>query len=103
MPLYERILGSAQPKISPHTFMSVMQEYMLGNVTGAQAATALGLDAVEQADALALRDRLLTESSANASLARRLKAIELENVLILAESGVHYTTVAAIKARLGVV
>lgn len=101
--LYERLMGLQEPKIPVHTFFSVMQEYMLGNVSGAQATAAFDLDAGEQAEALALRDRLLSESSSNGNLQRRLKALELENVLICAEGEVEpYTTVEAVKTRLGV-
>src|SRR5688572_27229845 len=108
MALYERLGGiGSNPetvrKIPVHAFMSAMQEYMLGQMTGAQATAAFDLDAGEQAEALALRDRLLTEASTNSNLARRLKALELENVLILFENAIPpYTTVAAVKARLGV-
>lgn len=103
MALYERLMGLEDPKIPVHQFMSAMQEFMLGNMTGAQAASALDLDVGEQAQALALRDRLLTESSANSNLARRIKGLELEQVLALAEDLVPpYDTVAAVTARLGV-
>lgn len=103
MGLYERLAGLEQPKIAVHTFMSAMQEYMLGNMTGAQAATAFGLSAAEQTEALALRDRLLLESAQNANLARRLKALEFENVLILLEAQTApFNTVSAVKTRLGV-
>lgn len=103
MPLYERLGGLEEPKIPVHSFMAAMQEYMLGQMTGAQATAAFGLSAEEQTQALALRDRLLTESSASANIARRMKAVELENVLILFEDGIApYTTVAAVKTRLGV-
>lgn len=103
MGLYERIQGSEAPKIAVHTFVSCMQEYMLGNMTGAQASTALGLSAGEQTEATALRDRLLQESSTSSNLARRLKALEFHNVLILLEVGAApFNTVAAVKTRLGV-
>lgn len=103
MGIYERIAGSEQPKIPVHPFMAAMQEYMLGNLSGAQATAAFTLSPAEQTEALALRDRLLTEASANANLARRLKALEFENVLILLETGIPpFNTVAAVKTRLGV-
>lgn len=107
MPLYERLGGidpaTNGPKISVHTFMSVMQEYMLGNMTGAQATTALALTPGEAAEALVLRDRILTEASTSGGIARRAKAAEFENVLILLEVGaVPFHTVAAVKTRLGV-
>lgn len=103
MGIYERLMGLAEPKLSVHSFMAAMQEYMLNNMTGTQATAAFGLSTAEQTEALALRDRLLTESSASSNLQRRLKAIELENVLVLAETQTApYETVAAVKARLGV-
>lgn len=83
--------------------MSAMQEYMLGNMTGAQATAAFSLSAGEQTEATALRDRILTEASTNANLARRLKGLEIENVLILLETGIApFDTVAAVKTRIGV-
>lgn len=113
MGLYERMMGLEEPKIAVHHFMSVLQEYMLGNMTGPQAVGALAgrnldgsprpLTAPEQAQALALRDRILLESAADGHLARRLKALELENVLILGASrSPPYDTVSAVTTRLGV-
>lgn len=103
MSLYTRLMGIDMPKIPVHGFMSVMQEYMLGNMTGAQASAAFNLNGAEQAEALALRNVIQAESNANANLARRLKALELENVLICGEMRVApYDTEAAVKTRLGV-
>lgn len=103
MGLYERLGGFEDPKIEVHTFMSAMQEYMLSNMSGAQATAAFALTAGEQTEALALRDRILAESSASSNLQRRLKALEIENVLILLERRVApLDTVAAVKTRLGV-
>lgn len=107
MGLYER-LGGFDPatngeKISVHAFMSAMQEYMLGNMSPVQATAAFGLSAGEQIEALALRDRILVESSANANLARRMKALEFENVLLLLENRIApFDNAAAVKTRLGV-
>ena len=107
MGLYERLLKLETPAIPIHEFFATMQEYMLGNVTGGEATAAFNLSAGEQTEALALRDRILLESSNNANLQRRLKAIELENVLIVARSAIGPyadpgTRVATVKARLGV-
>lgn len=106
MPLYERIAGLEKPKISPHTFMSVLQEFSLGNMSAAQATTALGLDAGEQTQAVALRDRILAEVDANPvvqGILRRLKALEIENVLILAETRTApYDVILNVTTRLGV-
>lgn len=97
------MMGLQQPSIPVHAFMSAMQEYMLGNMSGAQATAAFGLAPAEQTEALALRDRLLQESSTTNGIQRRLKGLEFENVLILAQNGiVPFDTVAAVKARLGV-
>lgn len=107
MGLYERLGGfdpaTHGPKIEIHTFMSTMQEYMLGGMSGAQATAAFTLTPGEQTEALALRDRILLESSANGNSLRRLKALEFENILILLERRVApFDTVAAVKTRLGV-
>lgn len=101
--LYERLLGLQEPKIPIHTFFSVMQEFALGNMTGAQASAAFNLDASEQAEATTLLNKILTEAATNGAIARRVKALEYENVLIVAESLIPpYNTVAAVKTRLGV-
>jgi len=101
--LYTRLMRLEEPKIPVHGFFAAMQEYMLGNMTGAQVVTAFGLSPAEQAEALILRDRILLESAANANLARRLKALEFENVLLLTEErAAPYTTESAVKTRLGV-
>jgi hypothetical protein len=104
MALYERLIGlDGHSKIPIHQFMSVMQEYALGNMTGIQARDAFTLDATDITEATTLLNRLLLESSTNGGIARRVKALELENVLILAENQIPpYDTVAAVKTRLGV-
>lgn len=103
MGLYERIMGTELPRVPVHQFMAAMQEYVLGQMTGAQATAAFNLSPGEQTQALALRDRLLAESSASSNLQRRLKALEFENVLILASTRIPpYDTVAAVTTRLGV-
>lgn len=103
MALYDRMMRFQEPKIPVHQFFSAMQEYALGNITGAQIISIFNLDAGEQTEALALYNRIMTESAQNGSIARRVKALEFENVLILAENLIEpYTTVAAVKTRLGV-
>lgn len=107
MGLYERLAGLDPAvhgaKIPVHTFMSAMQEYMLGNMSGAQATAAFNLTPAEQTEALALRDRLLAEPSTTNGIQRRLKGLEIENVLILLETQTApFDSVAAVKTRLGV-
>jgi hypothetical protein len=119
MSIYARMMGLTDPTgggvtepgepIPIHTFFATMQEYMLGLVTGAQAIALFGLNAAEQAEATALRDRLLAEPSTTNGIQRRLKGIELENVVSLAQhsvgsgiAGAPYTTEASVRARLGV-
>lgn len=100
MALYDRLIGLALPRISIHAFFSVMQEFALGNMTGAQAITAFNLDAGEQAEALTLKNVILAEPD---SITKRLKALEFEQVLIIAQSQIApYLTSADVKTRLGV-
>jgi hypothetical protein len=104
MALYARLMGIEAPKIPVHGFFAALQEVALGAMTPAQIVAAYALSAPEQAEAIALRDRILQESSANAGIARWRKAVEFENVLVLGEKLIApYDTDAAVKARLGVV
>jgi hypothetical protein len=84
--LAARLMGTEQPKIAVHAFFGALQEYALGNMSGAQFVAAFSLDAGEQTDATTLLNRILAESSANGGLARRMKAMELERVAVLAEN-----------------
>lgn len=106
MAIYDRMMGLAESKIPVHQFMGAVQEVVLGNMSVVQAATAFELSAAEQTEAGALRDRILQEpagSGATAGVPRRLKAMEFERVLMMAEVGIApFNTVAAVKARLGV-
>lgn len=106
MGLYERLGGTESPKIAVHDFMSAMQEYAKGDMSGAQAVANFNLSAGEQTEALALRDKILEPTHADGAvqmLLRFNRGFEYENVLILWETKkAPYTTVAAVKARLGV-
>jgi hypothetical protein len=99
MGLYDRILGLEQPKIPVHAFGAALQERALGNVTTAQLVNAFALDATAQADLTTLFATLPNNATTTQKF---LRAIEVENVMILGESGIAFTTVAAIKDRLGV-
>src|ERR1044072_4607337 len=91
MSLYTRLMqtGDTSTWISAHTFMAVMQEFMLGNIDVTEASTYFGLSSGEQTEAAALRDKILAETNANAtvqSVMRRLKAVEIENVIIASQN-----------------
>lgn len=83
MALYDRLLGLAQPKIPIHAFMGAMGEVVRGQKTGAEAFTEFGLDAGEQTDATALRNRLL----------ERTECISLGGYTLLTNVGANYDTV----------
>lgn len=111
MALWERLTGIGLTEanrntfISPHFFFSVMQEFALGQMTGPQATAAFdpALTAGEQTEALAVRDKILESDSANDNALRKLKALEMENVLHIAyRQKAPYTTIAAVKSRLGI-
>lgn len=95
MGLYERLLR--QPgveKIPSHQFMAAMGELKRGRVTALTLAAAFNLDVSEQLEAQVLFARFNNGTP--------LTAVELHEVLLLAESGLAYTTVEALKNRLGV-
>lgn len=99
MGLYDRLLGTEAPRISIHVFGAVLQERALNNITTQQIINAFGLDATAQTELTALFSSLPN----NATTAQKFqRAIEVENVLIIASAGLAFTTVAAIKTRLGV-
>lgn len=93
MAFYRRLIGLDDPKIAIHQFMAAMAEFRRGRVTAAQIATAFNLDAAEQAEVTTLRARVTSDA---------LTAAEIHDVGLLAESGLAYTTEAAMKTRFGV-
>jgi len=106
MGLYERLLGvdPDNPKIPIHGFASTMAEVARGQLTGAQAQTAIGqfsgapLTAAEAAEATTLLNTIT--GTGTAKLAR---AKEIDDTLILGEHRVvQYDTAAELKTRLGV-
>lgn len=95
MGLYERILRLEEPKIPVHGFMAALAERKRGRVTAQQIVTTFQLDAAAQADAVALNARF--DDAVNP-----LTGVELHDVLLLADAGLAYQTVNALKTRLGV-
>lgn len=101
--LIERLIGLEEPKIPVHAFFSAVQEYAIGTITGQQVVEAFDLNAEEANEALAIYDRIMAEPESDGGMLRRLKGMELENVLILAESGVlDFVTPEIVRARLGI-
>lgn len=97
MPLYERIMRLEDPKLPVHQFFGAMQEYALGNMTGAQAIAAFSLSPTEQTEAQTLLARIQADPNP------RLRAQEFHLVLCLAEQRIPpYNTTAAVRTRLGV-
>ncbi len=97
MSLAERLIGigitETIPKISVHQFMALLAERKRNRVTNQQVIDILGLDDQEQTELLAVWAKVNNNS---------LTATELHDVLLLAEAGMAYTTVAALRTRLGV-
>jgi hypothetical protein len=60
MGLYERLLGTEEPKIHVHAFMAALGEIERGGMTAQQGIDAFGLDAGEQAEASTLIARIVT-------------------------------------------
>jgi hypothetical protein len=115
MPLYQRLLGTAEPKIPIHAFQSVMGEWARGKLTGAQAQAVIGaisgapLDAAEQADAQALVATITSipvtgsqAAQADGRAQRAMKVHEIDQVLLLADAfAPGYSTEAELRQKLG--
>lgn len=94
MGLYERLVGTEEPKIAVHNFYAMVTEQRRGKVTSTQTHNAFGLSAGEQTELASLISRLA---------ANKITGPEVHEVLVLAESGIApYSTVAAVKTRFGV-
>jgi hypothetical protein len=93
MGLYERLCGEEEPKLPVHQFYAVVAEVQRGQITAATGALALGLDAAEQVEVGVLVARVTGGFLTHA---------EVEQVLMLGEFQLVYTTAADVKARLGV-
>jgi len=50
MSIYDRLLGTAEPKLLVHSFMGLVGEFNRGKLTAAEIFTILGADASEQAE-----------------------------------------------------
>ncbi len=106
MSLYGRIIGveGDGDKIPVHGFMATLAEYARGRLTGAQAQTivnALSGSALSSSEVTEAQTLLATfTGTATAKLAR---AVEVDNVLMLAEHHAPgYSTPAEVATRLGV-
>lgn len=80
MGLYERLLGTEEPKLPVHAFISALGEIERGKMTGADAAAAFALDATAQAEASALIGRIV----------QPLEAISLGGFAALTNIGAAY-------------
>lgn len=96
MGLYERILGTEQPRVRVHQLRGCIAEFKRGNMTALQARTGLGLDDAAAADVTALLARVGTGGG-------QLSSQEVEDVLFLLERAIApYDSVAAVKTRFGI-
>lgn len=96
MALYDRLVAHDNTKIPIHTFMSVVSEIVRGQMTIAETETAFSIPSNDP-DWTALINKV---NGINTAANRLLFLHELEQVLIIGESGIKYTTVAAAKTRL---
>lgn len=104
MGLYARLMGFEPFKIPIHQFQALMGEFARGTLTGAQTQTAIeALSGAPLSPAEVTEAQALLASIAGSLSAKLARAKEIDDVLLLAESGTPpYNTIAAIKARLGV-
>ena len=81
MPLFERLVGTEDPKLPVHQFMAALAEYKRGEVTGVQVATAFDLSAGEATNLQEFLDNLDADT---------ISRDVIHDVLLLAEGG-YYT------------
>lgn len=83
MALFDRLKGTAEPKIAVHDFGSAVHLWLVGDINNARMIAEFSLSAGEQTELLAIRTKYNTFSNANKP-AFLLKA---HSVFCLAESG----------------
>ncbi len=109
MALEERFFsGSDVESLSAHLFSAVLWDFALENKTRAQSLTALNvslnegdLSGAEQTDLNTIADDI-EAAGAVASTARLIRVLDYEMVLRQTEAGADYTTLAAMRERLGI-
>jgi hypothetical protein len=104
MALYDRLMGLGGIKIPVHGFQATLAEFGRGQMTGAQAQTAIGFMSGEVLTPAEVTEAqtLLASISGNVT-AKLARVVEIDHVLLLAEQRAPgYDTSAAVKVRLGV-
>ena len=90
-------------KLPVHQFQAIAAEWRRGSMTGAQAATALGLNANEQAEAQAIVNTVPTGTTTANRLDRLEKQQAIDQVLLIAEMRIApLDTPQAVRTRLGI-
>ncbi len=89
--LYERIIGTEEPKIAVHSFMAALGEMERGKITAGTLATAFSLSAAEQTEAATLFNRIVTP----------LESVSLGGFATLTNMGATYDTTTTVFASLG--
>ncbi len=95
--MYTRILRLSEPKIAVHGLSAALYEVAAGTKLAADVIAAFTLDATGTTELTTL----LTTITGNLA-AKAQRVAEIHFILMAAESGLWYTTVATLKARLGV-
>jgi hypothetical protein len=105
MPLYSRIIGVGGDKIPVHAFMALLCEFARGNLTGPQVQAALESVSTSPlaGDEVTTAQGILAYVNAGTNATQKvLRALEVNDVLLLGEGGAAYTTPEAMATRLGV-
>lgn len=97
MSIYDKIAGVERPRIPVHAFCASLFEIALGFQTISSISTAYSLTPAEVTE---LTNLVGTISGNKAS--QGIRVLEIESVLVQAESQVLYRTTAEIKTRLQV-
>lgn len=94
--------GESLEKVPAHQIAAILREYIRGEATRTAIETTVtnmwSLAGQEVTDLGALLDAV---DAAGTTTNKLLLVIEFEDIVMLAESGVQYTTRAALKTRMG--
>lgn len=98
--LFDRLFPTSptNDKIAVHYFRAAISDYVAGYTTQNQIITAFGLDTDAQADLTVLCNAV----DALTTVTEKMRwLIELHDVMMIAESGLKYSTKSAFKTRMG--
>ena len=97
--LFDRLYpgGEGKSSIGVHYFRAALGDYAKGFTTRNKIVNAFNLDTEAQTDL----DKLLAKIDSEGALGKVAFLLELHDVMMIAESGLRYSTKTAFKTRMG--